>query len=287
MAGDWTAIRHDLDDDPNVLAMVAKLPEIVDVDHAIGKLRRFWTWADKHTATGQIPGATHAMIDSIVRMDGFAGFLESVGWLCVSDAGVTVPRFERWMQRRAKKRALTAKRVARHRAKNRKEQSVTGALHEDECNASTGVHDEHKLSNNRDLQPNTDITHKRYKCNAEVTHVTPYSTVQNNTRENINTTSPPIVPPSGGEAEAAEELFSLIGPDTTDLLHDWLGHGRVSTHMLLSVAQLVKDHSAHTVDEGIRICIENNKKTFAYLKAVVENGSQREPKTNDFDEIPF
>jgi len=132
---------------------------------------------------------------------------------------------------------------------------------------------------------NTGVLETNTKVCEKLTH---NQTNEPDPSNQTNTSSPSVVSPSGGEVvDAAEELFGLVGPDTTDLLHDWLGHGRVSTHMLMSIGQLVKDHSAHTVNEGVRICIENNRKTFAYLRAVVENGSQRESKTNDFDEIPF
>lgn len=102
----------------------------------------------------------------------------------------------------------------------------------------------------------------------------------------------------GDEARADEEKRGgaqpddptlLVGPDTTNLLHDWLGHAKVSSHMMFSVGGLIRDYGQHAVDEGIRISIENNVHTFKYLAAVVANGSKRSPKSESGEgwEVPF
>lgn len=118
MAGDWIKMGVALHDEPEVIALTVACNGIVDEDHAVGKLKRFWSWADQHLVDGNAPGVTKKWIDRYVGVTGFAAALESVGWLTVSGDGIAIPGFEVHMSQSAKRRAVTAKRVSKSRGKS-------------------------------------------------------------------------------------------------------------------------------------------------------------------------
>src|SRR5262249_47303914 len=71
-------------------------------------------------------------LDRRVGHEGFCEALQEVGWLTVELDRLVIPRFERHNGQSAKRRALTADRVARHRAQNAgNASSVTQALPEE------------------------------------------------------------------------------------------------------------------------------------------------------------
>ena len=123
MAQDWMKIRLDLRDDPDVIAMAGQLG--IDEDTVVGKLNRFWSWANRQTADGNAPGVTLAWLDRYVGVTGFGDALLNVGWLAVDGGGLSIPNFERHMSESAKQRALTARRAAAVRGKKRNASSVT------------------------------------------------------------------------------------------------------------------------------------------------------------------
>jgi hypothetical protein len=118
MAGDWLKMRNDLDDDPHVMR-ICELLGGADVDLIIGKLRKLWRHADRHTVDGFIPFASADTIDRIVSLIGFAPAVAAVGWLDLRDDGAAIPRFDEHNGRSAKVRALTAQRVAVHKSKKK------------------------------------------------------------------------------------------------------------------------------------------------------------------------
>lgn len=87
-----------------------------DPDMAVGKLFRVWRWFDQQTIGGNAPGVTLALLDRISGVSGFGLAMQSVGWLIVTDAGISLPNFDRHCGKTAKDRALTANRVANHKA---------------------------------------------------------------------------------------------------------------------------------------------------------------------------
>lgn len=123
MAGDWIKMRCSLDTDPAVMrvALMLKVP----CTQVVGMLHKVWSWFNQHTADGNAPGVTEALLDSMVGLDGFARSLVEVGWLRITESGASVPKFDRHNGKAAKIRANTQARVERHR------NSVTHeALHE-------------------------------------------------------------------------------------------------------------------------------------------------------------
>lgn len=114
MAGDWIKMRNDLADDPAVIGMASRLG--VDEFSIVGRLHRFWAWADRHSSDGHASGVTKAWVDRYVQCDGFADALETCGWLFVVNGGITVPKFDRHNGESSKKRSLATERKRKQRS---------------------------------------------------------------------------------------------------------------------------------------------------------------------------
>ncbi|MBB5414072.1 hypothetical protein [Paraburkholderia atlantica] len=127
-------MRGNLWDDPRV----ARLVEITDSSEAavIGGLYWLWATADQHSEDGVMPGMTPRTIDRKTGVLGLGAALVTIGWIEVDDEGLTITRFDEHNGTSAKKRAVTAKRVANHRstadvtqeALPNEQDSVTSAL---------------------------------------------------------------------------------------------------------------------------------------------------------------
>lgn len=115
MAGDWLKFEKATPDKPEVFAIAARLG--IDPDAVVGKLIRVWSWFDTHTVDGNAVGVTPELLDRIAGATGFVTAMQESGWVVVSEDGVSLPNFDRHNGETAKKRALTAKRVAHHRSK--------------------------------------------------------------------------------------------------------------------------------------------------------------------------
>ena len=112
----WIPIRTNLHDDPDVFVITSALN--VTADTAVGLLVKFWSWADLHTATGRIDGVTLDWIDHYIGANNFGKTLLRVGWLRVTDNGITIPNWRRWHSKSAKKRLQNAVRQRRYRARS-------------------------------------------------------------------------------------------------------------------------------------------------------------------------
>ena len=121
MAGDWIKLESVTPDKPEVIGIAARLG--IDQDAATGKLIRLWIWADQQTYDGNavcnasvtLAALPKSFIDRIACVTGFADAMESVGWLHAVDGGFTFPNFTRHNGQTAKQRAVTSKRVKKHR----------------------------------------------------------------------------------------------------------------------------------------------------------------------------
>lgn len=114
---DWIKIEKTLPDKLEVLQMAANLE--IDEDAVVGKLIRFWRWVDDNLADCNAPSVTYSVIDRIANCKNFAKALVAVGWLEGREGRLTIPHFNRHFGQTAKTRAVTNKRVARHRAANK------------------------------------------------------------------------------------------------------------------------------------------------------------------------
>lgn len=119
MAGDWLKMEANTPEKSEVLAITACMGWD-DADLTVGKLFRLWRWFDQHTVDGNAPRVTPALLDRVVGVSGFCLAVQEAGWLQISDEGISLPKFDRHNGMTAKNRALTAKRVAKHKADNAK-----------------------------------------------------------------------------------------------------------------------------------------------------------------------
>jgi hypothetical protein len=107
-------MRTDLADDPAVIGIAAALD--IHEDLVVGKLHRFWSWADAQLRDGNAPSVTEKWIDRYVDLPGFAHAMQNAGWLTVAEGGISIPNFDRHNGKAAKNRALTANRVRNARS---------------------------------------------------------------------------------------------------------------------------------------------------------------------------
>lgn len=124
MAGDWIKMRVDLYEDPAVIGIA----EAVGLDEfaVVGRLHTLWGWADKHTFDGNAASVSVSWINRKLQCDGFAQAMIVQGWLIANAEGVSLPKFDRHNGKTAKSRALTANRVATHKAKGNAEDNADG-----------------------------------------------------------------------------------------------------------------------------------------------------------------
>lgn len=138
MAGDWIKMRVALRDDPATIAICEATG--LDAFAVVGRLHALWGWADQHTLTGNAKGnatsVTQNWIDRYLDAPGFAKAMIEAGWLRPIKGGLLFPDFAKHNGKTAKTRALTAARVAAHKAKKGNAKgnapSVTTALAREE-----------------------------------------------------------------------------------------------------------------------------------------------------------
>ena len=113
MAGDWIKMRSNLDTDPRVVSMAAKLnlPEL----HIVGALWKVWSWADQHSLDGKQIKIDKEIIDRITFIDGLSTLLIDNGWLVIDKNSITFPNFTEHNGSTAKTRALGQRRQAKYR----------------------------------------------------------------------------------------------------------------------------------------------------------------------------
>lgn len=116
MAGDWIKLEHTTPDKPEVVRMAAHLN--LDQDAVVGKLARIWIWADQNSIDGNALTVTDAFLDRVTACPGFSGALREVGWLSGRTGLLTIPNFDRHNGQTAKARAVTNRRVSRHRSQS-------------------------------------------------------------------------------------------------------------------------------------------------------------------------
>jgi len=115
MAGEWLKFEASTPEKQEVFAITAAM-QWDDPDLTVGKLLKVWRWFDQQTIAGNAPGVTFALLDRISCVSGFAQAMCNAGWLVKTDDGLMLPHFDRHNGKTAKDRALTAKRVAKHKS---------------------------------------------------------------------------------------------------------------------------------------------------------------------------
>lgn len=136
MAGEWIKFEASTPEKQEVFSITVAMGWD-DPDLTVGKLLKVWRWFDQQTVDGNAPRVTAALLDRIIGVTGFAKAMCDVGWLVADDAGVALPNFDRHNGQTAKNRALTAKRVAKHKGNAKSNEDgngdgVSGALPREE-----------------------------------------------------------------------------------------------------------------------------------------------------------
>ena len=126
MAGDWIPMQKATASKPEILRIASILK--CSVGDAFLGCFKFWCWCDDQLVDGNARGVTAEMLDAILGSPGLCKALVEVDWLQARSGSLVVPHFDRHLSESAKKRALSGKRVAAHRAKTCNAPSVTEAL---------------------------------------------------------------------------------------------------------------------------------------------------------------
>jgi len=120
----WIKVEHNIATKIEVFQMAQMLQ--INRQEIVGHLVNFWVWADQNTEDGKILGNTDVI--DILTIPDFGDALINVGWLNVIDQFIEIPKFLLHNGSSAKKRALTAQRVANHRKRHGSDDKVTDAL---------------------------------------------------------------------------------------------------------------------------------------------------------------
>lgn len=126
----WIKWEKDLESDPRVLRMARELKRTCNampfhpVTLVCGGLLRMWAYADSHIRDDDTLDLGCSELDEIIGIENFCSLLPE-DWLReINEKTVELPNFQEHNGVEAKKRALTQKRVQRHRNAS----GVTGAL---------------------------------------------------------------------------------------------------------------------------------------------------------------
>lgn len=116
MAGEWIKVTSNLHAKPEVFKLARLLS--LDVDTTVGRLVRFWCWADGVTVDGVVDAVETSDVDAVVRQPGFCDGLIAIGWAkkCHDGSGIEITKFTRHNGESSKKRELKNERQARWRA---------------------------------------------------------------------------------------------------------------------------------------------------------------------------
>ncbi|EON0662491.1 hypothetical protein ACNC2C_002375 [Escherichia coli] len=153
MASNWIKLEVITPDKPEIFRLAEILN--IDPDAALGKVIRFWAWADQQMIDGNADcnarGVTKSAIDRITFMAGFADALIQVGWLVENDGGLSLPNFERHNGKSSKKRAVTNERVTKIRELKRK--GNAGSVTQTDQKALPEEEEEEDLNTDLPLNP--------------------------------------------------------------------------------------------------------------------------------------
>lgn len=116
MAGDWIKFETATPDKPEIWLIAGALD--IDPDAVVGKLLRVWGWFDQHTENGNAPSVSKMLLDRLVGVPNFCKTVIEAGWMLENDGVISLSNFDRHNGETAKTRALTAKRVAKHKLKD-------------------------------------------------------------------------------------------------------------------------------------------------------------------------
>lgn len=154
----WIKIETCTPDKPEICSLSTQLR--MDEDTVMGKLVRLWSWAELNRVDPNDLGVTKEFIDRLVGRKGFAVALENTGWLTETNGKLSFRNFKRHNSPVAQNKALTAKRVARHRLRKAEagENIAIDALSKKEKSVTKKVKKEQKVDNVENVKiPNIDL----------------------------------------------------------------------------------------------------------------------------------
>ena len=94
MAGEWIKFDNSLPEKPETLAITAKMGWD-DPDLTVGKLMRLFRWFDQHTTDGNAVGVTPTLLDRVLGVTGFTECVATVGWIVVTEDGISLANFDK------------------------------------------------------------------------------------------------------------------------------------------------------------------------------------------------
>lgn len=118
----WIKLETHIFDKPEVSQMSSELN--IDEERIVAKLCKIWCWFDANAENGAVQRSCEKLLDRIANKRGFCNAMRNAGWLHINDETISIPHYDRHNSQSSKKRALTSKRVSKHRAKSNVE-SVT------------------------------------------------------------------------------------------------------------------------------------------------------------------
>jgi hypothetical protein len=229
----WIKFETATSHKPEVWQMAQDLG--IDPDAVVGKLLRVWAWFDEQTENGNAPSVTKALLDRYVGVTNFCESMKNAGWLIEQDSTIQLPNFDRHNGATAKKRVLSAKRVANYR----------------NCNA--------------------DVTPLKQNCNAaSVTDALPRI---DKIREDKNTnTNTPHSPPRGKREKPATYQFTLadIPPElgTNDFRRAW-------ANWILHRREIKKPITATSAKSQLKWCAaQGERQAVAAIEYTIRKGWQ-------------
>ncbi len=132
MAGDWIPLDVEIHNKPKVLEIVRLLDADdqmmsrkrpgsvprVSADEVVGRLTRFWCWAQKHTSDGILRNTKCEDISRAVGYEpSFWEIVFQVGWLTEVDGIIEIPAWDVWLSNGAKARLKACEKKREQRKK--------------------------------------------------------------------------------------------------------------------------------------------------------------------------
>ncbi|MEA3224931.1 MAG: hypothetical protein U9Q07_03200 [Planctomycetota bacterium] len=130
------------------------------VSAVLGALFRLWSLADEQSEDGILDGYTAQSLDSEVGISGFAEALadERIGWLAIHDDCIQVLDFDKHNGESAKRRAATAKRVAKYESTKKGKATNAGTVSKLTQEPLARVRVRERVINNKDKTDTAEMT---------------------------------------------------------------------------------------------------------------------------------
>lgn len=140
MAGDWIAVRKDLDTTREVLFIAQHTGK--NIETVVYAILRLWWWFDSEATNGFVSGLCPAFVHNFLGQDEvFWRTVVESGWLIEQDGGLAIPNPDNWHSKTAKARLLDSRRKRDSRKKvagKSPDPNRTGAGQKSDAKRTTG-----------------------------------------------------------------------------------------------------------------------------------------------------